>query len=400
MEQTVDQNPPQGAIPETSGEPKPAVYDYAYVSAVARIALYDDLRSAPRITEIPPAETGAYIENLASKVYEQARSAGGAIPYTVIREVSENFIHARFKEIIVSILDGGSTIRFADQGPGISHKEKAQLPGFSSAVEPMKKYIRGVGSGLPIVKEYLEFSHGTISIEDNMGAGSVVTISMKPGAQASGEGGRESAAYAAEAPDMLPTGGTVGAPGASATPDAGTANGYDALAVPGASPYASPAATTPAGFAAPAAGAGAVYQTQDSRQPLAYPGGASLGYAPAAAAQLSQPFAQPLSPQAQAAGIAGSYPQINPMLSAQFAAHEASRIQMALAPLSARERGFLPLFLYEGPLGVTEIAQLTDTPVSSAHVALRKLEEAGLVERTAAKKRTLTPLGRDVAQAL
>ncbi len=47
-----------------------------------------------------------------------------------MREVSENFIHARFKEIIVSILDHGNTIRFADQGPGINFKDKAQLPGF------------------------------------------------------------------------------------------------------------------------------------------------------------------------------------------------------------------------------------------------------------------------------
>ena len=159
-------------------------YDYARVNAVARIALYDDLRSAPRVTEIQPAPTGEFIENLASKVYEQAKTSGGTIPYTVIREVSENFIHARFAEVTVSILDDGNTIRFADQGPGIPQKEKAQLPGFTSAIEPMKRYIRGVGSGLPIVKEYLEFSHGTISIEDNLGTGSVVTISLKeaPGA--------------------------------------------------------------------------------------------------------------------------------------------------------------------------------------------------------------------------
>ena len=153
-------------------------FDFTQVTTTARIAFYDDLRSAPRITEIPPAETGAYIENLASKVYEQAKLAGGTIPYTVIREVSENFIHARFNEIIVSILDKGNTIRFADQGPGIVQKEKAQLPGFSSAIEPMKRYIRGVGSGLPIVKEYLDFSHGSITIEDNLGTGSVVTISL------------------------------------------------------------------------------------------------------------------------------------------------------------------------------------------------------------------------------
>ena len=69
-------------------------------------------------------------------------------------------IRDSFKEVVVSILDKGNTIRFADHGPGIPSKEKAQMPGFSSAVEPMKNYIRGVGSGLPIVREYLESSHG------------------------------------------------------------------------------------------------------------------------------------------------------------------------------------------------------------------------------------------------
>ena len=81
-------------------------YDYTFVTSVARIALYDDLRSAPRVTEIMPASTPDYIEALASTIYNQAKQAGGSIPYTVVREVSENFIHARFTEIIVSILDG------------------------------------------------------------------------------------------------------------------------------------------------------------------------------------------------------------------------------------------------------------------------------------------------------
>ena len=79
---------------------------------------------------------------------------------------------------MVSILDRGNTIRFSDQGPGIQQKELAQLPGFTSASEPMKRYIRGVGSGLPIVKDYLNISHGNISIEDNVNQGSVVTISL------------------------------------------------------------------------------------------------------------------------------------------------------------------------------------------------------------------------------
>ena len=153
-------------------------FDYTFVDAIARVALYDDLKSAPRITKIEPAATNDYIEHLTTTVYEQSKLAGGKIPYSVIREVSENFIHAQFREIVVSILDDGNTIRFADQGPGIVEKEKAQQPGFSSAIEPMKDYIRGVGSGFPIVRDYLDDRDGSIVIEDNLTTGAVVTISL------------------------------------------------------------------------------------------------------------------------------------------------------------------------------------------------------------------------------
>ena len=101
------------------------------------------------------------------------------IPYTAIREVSENFIHADFAEPVVSILDSGMTIRFADQGPGIPNKERALLPGFTTASGDMKHFIRGVGSGLPIVNDYLSFSGGSLVIEDNLGSGSVVTLYAK-----------------------------------------------------------------------------------------------------------------------------------------------------------------------------------------------------------------------------
>lgn len=153
-------------------------FDYSYIATPARIAIYDDLKSAPRVIEIQGTATHEYIERIASLTYKNAKEEGGIIPYTVIREVSENFIHAQFQEIVVSIMDKGNTIRFADQGPGIAHKDLVQEPGFSSATEPMKRYIRGVGSGLPIVKDYLETTHGYIEIEDNINKGSVVTISL------------------------------------------------------------------------------------------------------------------------------------------------------------------------------------------------------------------------------
>lgn len=162
-----------------------ADFDYSFVGATARVALYDDLKSAPRITKIEPAVTADFIEHLTTCVYEQSKLAGGKIPYSVIREVSENFIHAQFREIVVSILDEGNTIRFADQGPGILEKDKAKKPGFTSATEPMKDFIRGVGSGFPIVCDYLGDRDGSLIIEDNLSSGAVVTITlMKSSAEA------------------------------------------------------------------------------------------------------------------------------------------------------------------------------------------------------------------------
>ena len=146
--------------------------------APTRIAIYDDLLSAPRVVDIQPCEVGQYIEKIAAQTYDFAQGAGSTIPYTVIREVCENFIHARFQDPCVSILDHGNTIRFTDQGPGIPDKERVQLPGFTSATTEMRQYIRGVGSGLPTVKEYLRFSNGRLIIEDNIKAGTVVTITV------------------------------------------------------------------------------------------------------------------------------------------------------------------------------------------------------------------------------
>ena len=265
MENQIEHSPEERKNADESS----AAFDFTYVKTTARIAVYDDLRSAPRIVEIPPGPTNEYIEALASTTFDYAKRAGGSSPYTVIREVSENFIHARFAEIVVSILDEGNTIRFADQGPGIAHKDQAQLPGFTSAIEPMKKYIRGVGSGLPIVKEYLDFSHGHITIEDNLNSGAVVTISLR-----------------------------------------------------------------------------------------------------------DEPTAQP----------------------AQTARPRAHAIPMP--PLTQRERDFLKLFSEEGALGVTDLVNLTDAPQSSTHATLRKLEEAGLIEKTAGRKRILTDMGYEVASSL
>jgi hypothetical protein len=69
----------------------------------------------------------------------------------------------------------------SDQGPGIDDKEKALLPGYTSATTTMKKYIRGVGSGLPVVSETITFSGGSIDINDNIKSGTVISLKIDSG---------------------------------------------------------------------------------------------------------------------------------------------------------------------------------------------------------------------------
>ena len=248
--------------------------DYSHADMVACVACYDNMKAAPRITRIEPAETNIYIEKLTTTIYEQASAKGGKIPYTAIREVSENFIHAQFKEIVVSILNDGNTIRFADQGPGIKDKERAEKPGFTSATQEMKPYIRGVGSGLPIVKEFMSSIDGYLTIEDNLSAGAVVTISLTKPAEMKDQPPREAA----------------------------------------------------------------------------------------------------------------------------LETHIAQFIPMPA--LSDKQKAFIRLLYTEGMLGVTDLSSLTDTSPSTTHSNLKKLEESGLIEITAGKKRVLTKLGEDLAKTL
>ena len=144
----------------------------------ARIAIYDASGAAPRVEEVAPIETSEYIARLATRTYDLARALGGLVPYSVISEIVENYIHAGFRGPVVTILDSGNTIRFSDQGPGIKDKSRAMEPGYTTASAHMKPYIRGVGSGLPLARECLSFAHGSLDVQDNLGTGAVVTVSV------------------------------------------------------------------------------------------------------------------------------------------------------------------------------------------------------------------------------
>lgn len=143
-----------------------------------RLAIYDSPLTAPRVVSLSGDDLETLIGELAAQTYNYSHERGGRIPFVVIREVVENLIHAYFHNAVITILDDGNTIRISDQGPGIRDKQRALQPGFTTATREMRRYIRGVGSGLPVAKEQLAFLGGTLGIEDNLDRGTVVTLSL------------------------------------------------------------------------------------------------------------------------------------------------------------------------------------------------------------------------------
>lgn len=143
---------------------------------IVRIAVYDSMRAAPRIEEVYGDSPLELIERLSARVYQVAREAGGSVAYIVIRELAENLVHAGFADVVVSVMEDGHVIRFSDSGPGIADVDRAMRPGFTTATADMRRYIRGVGSGLPIAGETMVFSGGSLSVDENLSGGAVVTV--------------------------------------------------------------------------------------------------------------------------------------------------------------------------------------------------------------------------------
>lgn len=325
---------------QDSKETKHLEYDYAAVLNPVRIAVYDDGHSIPRMVVVQPADTATFIENLSQTIYNEARNAGGSLPYMAIREVSENFIHARFAEATVSILDRGNTVRFTDQGPGIPDKERAQQPGFTRAVEAMKPYIRGVGSGLPIVREYMELSRGYVTIEDNLGTGSVVTISLASAGDAS--------------------------PNVSLPSDGFSPQPQQMMNVPQQeyAPQSFPAASAPA--------FGQVGQNQ------------------------AAPYYQPAQ-QAFPQGYAHPYPATSSPRPAMPYPQQQGEFSVAVPDLTSREIDVLVQLYQYGPMRGTDMQQHLGLAGSSVNAVFGKLESKGLVQKYDDKRRSLTEIGSSIA---
>ena len=316
--------------------------DELVVRYPARIAVFDDAAAAPRVVVVEPKDIRSYLEEITATVTRLAQEQGGKIPFTVIREVVENLIHAYFIEPTVSILDGGNTIRFSDQGPGIQDKARALEYGTTSATVEMKRYIRGVGSGLPYAQQFLEDKGGSLTVEDNIHKGTVITVSLVPA---------DEPAPAMEGP-------------------------YP--------PYPSfPAQTMPSWQ-----GQGMVGGQQPPTQTWQAPA-PQQGY-PYPQPAYQQPYPQPAYAQpwpAQAPTYPGAYPAQQPY-------------QGVPAPSSPQisERGMIALqyLMTHESVGPRDLIAIQPLSESTWSRELTQLESQGLISKQGGQKRRLTALGRQI----
>jgi DNA-binding transcriptional ArsR family regulator len=141
-----------------------------------RIAVYPG-SGTPEITEVSASDPGSATRKFTRFVFEKVREAGGGVPEESIREVVENLIHAGYQGVVISVLDDGNVVRVSDKGPGVENKSRAMEFGFSGASPGALGGIRGVGAGLGIARAAVEKAGGSLTIEDNIGGGTVATIS-------------------------------------------------------------------------------------------------------------------------------------------------------------------------------------------------------------------------------
>jgi DNA-binding transcriptional ArsR family regulator len=141
-----------------------------------RIAVYPG-SGTPEITEVSASEPGSATRKFTRVVSEKVREAGGRVPEESIREVVENLIHAGYQGVVISVLEDGNVVRVSDKGPGVENKSRAMEFGFSGAAPGALGEIRGVGAGLGMARAAAEKAGGTLTIEDNIGGGTVATIS-------------------------------------------------------------------------------------------------------------------------------------------------------------------------------------------------------------------------------
>ena len=157
-----------------------------------RVAVYPE-DGAPEITEVSAANPRSATVKFSRFVMDTVKGMDGRVPEAAVREILENLIHAGYEGVVISVLENGNSVRVSDKGPGIIDKSRAMEFGFSGAAPEVARQIRGVGAGLGIARAAVK-AGGTLVIEDNIGGGTVATVSMS----GTGDGESDESVYQEE----------------------------------------------------------------------------------------------------------------------------------------------------------------------------------------------------------
>lgn len=180
----------------TTGQPDPK-------EIAVRIAVYSR-GGHPEVTEVAAANPRSATAKFTKITMSKVREGRGAVPEEAVRELVENLVHASYRGVVISVLENGNTVRISDKGPGVEHKARAMEFGFSGAALEALGDIRGVGAGLGIARAAAERAGGTVRLEDNIGGGTVATISMSADAAGSAQKTDKTGAPQRRYPDGVP----------------------------------------------------------------------------------------------------------------------------------------------------------------------------------------------------
>lgn len=367
----------------------------------ARIAVYDDLTVPPRVVVIEPKDIRTYLQEIQDTVYNLMMQQGGSFGYSTVRELVENYIHASFIEPTISILDQGMTLVFSDQGPGIPNKESAIKPSFTSATVAMKQYIRGVGSGFPTVEQNIHARGGSIKIEDNIGHGTVVTISLPH---------KDKTTEADENPSLTQDDSSTSTPNQAAFSPSYQQPGLAPQFVPQ-SQYGYPQTNPYAGqqgyptyqpYGAPAQ-PGAVQQPYPGTTPYPsyqgqYP---SQAYPPPYPMQAYPPAWQQPYPAGSIPVPTASGGQVPGAVAPGSPAHDNTGFSSAPSVTLTHEQELIVrLFATKERLGTTEVNESLGLSKSTGTRRLQELTRIGLVYKPDGKKYALTDEGRRTLERL
>jgi predicted transcriptional regulator len=142
-----------------------------------RVAVYPR-NGEPEVSEVSATSPGSASSKFCGLVMEKVKALGGCIPEAALRELVDNLIHAEFRGVVISVLKDGNVVRISDKGPGVENKTRAFEFGFSGATPDALREIRGVGAGLGLAQAAAERVGGKVSLEDNIGGGTVATVAV------------------------------------------------------------------------------------------------------------------------------------------------------------------------------------------------------------------------------